>query len=251
MPEFDPLFIGKNYISFETLDSTNDYLKALTNEKKLPEGTVVTAANQTKGRGQAGNSWLVAPDKNCTFSILLHPTFLPIDKQFYLNMAVSLGIKDACEYLLGDTLHIKWPNDIFYIEKKIAGILIENTIQGSKIVNAVVGIGLNVNQLDFAGINATSLSIAANSDFELKEVETVVFSHIEKYYAQLRLGHFNFLEKAYITSLFRYQQTHEFMTEKKKIRGQIIGVSKDGKLLIESEDKVLKFGLKEIVFLYD
>ncbi len=251
MSEYECLFIGKNYILEQSVGSTNDFLKSEAAKNNFVEGTVVSAVEQTHGRGQTNNTWEAEKGKNITLSVLLRPTFLAADKQFFLNMAIALGIKDCCEQLVNETIHIKWPNDIYFMEKKMGGVLIENTISNGKISQSVVGIGLNINQTEFGSLRACSAANISHEKYDLKKVEQMLFSYIEKYYLQLRLGHLNFLDKAYTTSLFRYQQTYVFRTAKGEIKGQIIGVSKDGKLLLESNEKVLKFDLKEIEYLFE
>src|SRR5687768_14177982 len=136
------LFIGKNVIELDSIDSTNSYSKELIIKEKPIEGTIITAREQLSGRGQMGNSWNAEAGKNLTLSIILYPDFLDADKQFYLNIAVCLAVKDFCESVLGDEIKIKWPNDVYHRDKKLGGILIENTIKGSQIASAVVGIGI-------------------------------------------------------------------------------------------------------------
>ncbi len=244
------LFIGNNSIELDLVDSTNNYAKELLQKQKPAEGTMIYAHEQTSGRGQMGNSWKAEKNKNLTLSIILYPSFLEADKQFFLNMAVSLGVKDFCESVLGEEIKIKWPNDIYYQNSKLGGILIENTISGSRVTSSVIGIGLNINQTDF-GIeapNATSFYLIANKEHQLKSLMEILASFIEKYYLQLRQLHFNFLDKAYMESLFRYQQTFEFKKGQQIFRGEINGVSKEGKLIIHSKGKEQKFAFKEIEY---
>ena len=247
-----PLFVGSNFIELPEVDSTNTYLKDLISQKKLPEGTCVAAVAQTSGRGQAGNSWLSEPGKNITLSILLNPVFLDAPKQFYLSMAMALAVKDFCESQVDDEVKIKWPNDIFWNDNKLGGLLIENTISGSKIVSSVVGIGLNVNQVTFPEDSGRPVSLAnvSGRSYILKELYQTLFAYIEKYYLQLRQQHFNFLDKAYMVSMYRYQQTHDFRKGKQLIRGEIAGVTKDGRLILQSGEKEYKFNFKEVEFIY-
>jgi len=244
------LFVGQNHIPLSSVDSTNTYAKELLANSKPPEGTVVSAAAQLKGRGQAGNTWAAESGKNLTLSYLLYPNFLEANLQFYLNMAISLAVKDCCEEQTGGEFSIKWPNDIYYEDKKVAGILIENTISGSSIASSVVGIGINVNQEEFDKNlpNPISLNAISKLDFNLDKLRDSLSVYLEKYYLQLRQKHFNFLDKAYTVSLYRYQQTHEFKKGNAVLKGEINGVTKEGKLILHSQGKEYRFGFKEVEF---
>lgn len=244
------LFTGTNLIELPTVDSTNNFAKEMLGREKPPEGTVIWAHQQFEGRGQMGNTWETEAGKNLTLSIIFYPDFLDADKQFYLNMAISLGVKDFCESVIPDEIKIKWPNDIYWHDKKLGGILIENTISGSRISSSVIGIGINVNQDNFDPSlpNPVSLSQIAKLDFKIEALVKTLCSFIEKYYLQLRQLHFNFLDRAYTEALFRYQQTHEFKKGTQIIRGEINGVAKDGKLILHSGGKEMRFGFKEVEF---
>lgn len=247
----DTLFVGSNHITLDSVDSTNDYAKKLLGENRPPEGTLITARSQTKGRGQAGSKWQAAAGLNITASIVLYPTFLTADKQFFLNMAVSLAVKELCEELTNDEIRIKWPNDIYHRDNKLAGILIENTISGSHLSSAIIGVGLNVNQTTFdpALPNPTSIQLITEEVRSIDKATRRLCVYIEKFYLQLRQQHFNFLDKGYMVSLYRYHQTATYRKDKQEFKGQITGVTKEGKLIIESNGKDLKFGMKEIEYL--
>lgn len=244
------LFTGRQLIELPEIDSTNNYSKELLSQNKPSEGTVIVAHTQTQGRGQAGNQWQAEAGKNISLSVIFYPTFLSADKQFFLNMAVSLGIKDFCESILNDEIKIKWPNDIFYLDKKIGGVLIENTVSGSNLQSSIIGIGLNINQTKFSNDlpNASSFAQIANIEFSIPELVNSLCNYLEKYYLQLRSLHFNFLDKAYTTSLFRYNHTSYFKKGNDLFKGEIMGVTKEGKLIIEANGKEFKFGLKEVEF---
>jgi BirA family biotin operon repressor/biotin-[acetyl-CoA-carboxylase] ligase len=244
------LFIGRNLIELPTIDSTNNYAKEMLNEQRPPEGTCVLTHEQTSGRGQMGNTWHSEPGKNITLSLILYPTFLDVSKQFFLSMAVALAVKDFCESVLQDEAKIKWPNDIYFGDNKLGGVLIENNISGSKITSSAIGIGINVNQKTFgAGAkNATSLCLVSGEEQNLKNLTGELFFYFEKYYLQLRQLHFNFLDKAYTVGMYRYQQTHEFKKGNQLFKGEIVGVAKDGKLIIQSGEKEFRFGFKEVEY---
>ena len=245
------LFIGTNHISLERTDSTNSYAKNLITEERPPEGSLVTTIEQTAGRGQAGSSWQAEKGLNLTASYILYPTFLAADRQFFLNMAVSLAVRELCEELTGQEIRIKWPNDIYHRNKKVAGILIENTISGSNISAAVIGIGLNVNQTEFdpALPNPISIRLVTGQEIPVGSVIQKLNSYLEKYYLQFRQLHFNFLDKAYTVHLYRYNQTALYSRNGAEFRGEITGVTKEGKLIIDSNGRELKFGMKEVEYL--
>ena len=125
--------------------STNTYLAQLCKENKAKEYHTVIAEHQTAGRGQRGNTWESEAGKNLTFSTVLYPTALEVKNQFYLSMIASFSVIYALENYT-DGFSIKWPNDIYWKNKKIGGILIENELEGGYIVQSIIGIGLNINQ---------------------------------------------------------------------------------------------------------
>jgi len=249
------LFIGKNLIELDSVDSTNSFARQLLSNSRPIEGTVIMAKKQFAGRGQMGNKWSTEGGKNITLSVVLYPEQLDADKQFFLNMAISLAVKDFCEFVLLDEIKIKWPNDIYHHDKKLGGILIENSINGSKITSSIIGIGINVNQEEFDAElpNPTSLvqikKPADAPDYDIPNLIEDLCSYIEKYYLQLRQQHFNFLDKGYTEALYRYQQTHEFKRGESTFKGEINGVTKDGRLIIHSGPKELRFGFKEVEYI--
>ncbi|MBS1617413.1 MAG: biotin--[acetyl-CoA-carboxylase] ligase [Bacteroidetes bacterium] len=246
-----PLFAGANHIALHSVDSTNNYAKNLLASQRVPEGTLITASEQTAGRGQAESRWHTEPGQNLTASFILYPTFLAADRQFFLSMAVSLAVRELCEEVINDDIRIKWPNDIYHNGRKLAGILIENTISGSQLSSSVVGIGLNVNQVDFdpALPNPASLRSGSGQQQDLRHITEKLSTYLEKYYLQLRNLHYNFLDKAYTVHLYRYNQTALYRRDGQEFRGEIMGVTKEGKLIIESNGRQLKFGLKEVEYL--
>lgn len=249
---FSGLFVGQNFITLKEVDSTNNYLKELlSNSKPLIEGTVIMAENQFAGRGQQQNTWLAEPGKNLTFSLLLKPNFLPITAQFDLIRAVSLGVFDAMEPLLGDKLKIKWPNDIYYGDKKLGGMLIENLVQAGQIKSSVIGIGVNVNQERFAdGLsNAISLKQILQQDYDLKTLLSDICSHIEAWYLNLKAGKIAIVRKTYLSRLYWLNEKRRFKTGDSVFFGTIKHVRDNGLLVIRNNnDQELEFSLKEIQF---
>lgn len=249
---FSGLFVGQNLLTLKEVDSTNNFLKdLLSNSKPVPEGTVIMAEHQYAGRGQQQSKWLSQPGKNLTFSILFKPAFINAVNQFDLTRAISLGVYDTLRTLLGDGLKIKWPNDIYYGDKKLGGMLIENMVQGERINNSVVGIGLNINQDDFpegAG-NATSVKQILQKDYDLRLLLSEICSQIEGYYLHLKAGRVNFIRSGYLSRLYWLNEQRQFKAAGKIFTGAIEGVADNGLLMIRSEGNTAAYNLKEIEFL--
>lgn len=162
-------------LRYDSLASTNTEAARIAD--KLNHGDIIIARSQTSGRGQRGNSWEAEPGKNLTFSVFIVPEKLRAADSFRLSMAISLGIADALKCLLEtEDIRIKWPNDIYWKNKKICGILIENSFCGTKVGHSIIGIGINVNQTEFLSDapNPVSMAQIAGREFDLEKVlETV------------------------------------------------------------------------------
>jgi BirA family biotin operon repressor/biotin-[acetyl-CoA-carboxylase] ligase len=233
--EPDTLFIGRNLLTFDTLDSTNSYsLSLLAGPGKTPEGTLVMASGQRAGRGQAFTNWVSEPGKNLLVSLVLYPHFLDPPGIFLLSQAVSLGVRDALKTWI-DGVRIKWPNDIYVGNRKICGLLIENSIRAMHINHSVVGIGLNVNQETFPATlpNPVSMKNITGKEMNIQEVLSRLCNSIEKRYLQLKGGHAKEIREDYLASLYRYNEYHLFEYGGQRFRAKIIGVGDDGKLVLE------------------
>ncbi len=251
MLKFQPktYFIGKNAVYLPSCHSTNEIASEIIQNQSFFEGTVVITDNQTAGKGQRGNSWESNAGQNITYSILLKPLFLHINEQFKLNIAISLAIYEfLCKYLSKD-LRIKWPNDMYVGNKKIGGILIENSISGNRISNTIIGIGVNVIQQSFSHSKATSLALETKiSDWQIHSLIEILCECIEKYYLQLKNGQHLIQKQKYLERLFWYQENKTFIVQQEKKIGKIIDINPQGKLMIDFDGKVLDFDLKEISF---
>lgn len=250
---FSTLFVGQNLIKLLEVDSTSSYLKNLTSKSEpLPEGTVIMAENQFAGRGQQENIWHTEAGKNLTFSLLLKPKFLAITKQFYLNMAVSSAIYKSMRNFLPTNLTVKWPNDIFYQNKKLGGILIENAIVGNVIKNSIIGIGLNINQQKFPSViakKAISAYQILQQDVNLEELLVDICSNLESNYLQLKTGNYTFLKQAYVDKLYKSNIRSFFRQNGEIFEGIIKGVTDTGLLEVERKEKITTYNFKEIEFL--
>ncbi|MFB0925899.1 MAG: biotin--[acetyl-CoA-carboxylase] ligase [Vicingaceae bacterium] len=247
---YQRLFLGNKTLKLKEVNSTNSYLKELisSNYKEL-EGLVVVAENQFSGRGQKGSVWESESGQNLTFSILLKPN-IPISKQFIISKTISLGIIAFLNDLGLNVLKIKWPNDIYCNDKKIAGILIENSINGNNINSSVVGIGLNVNQINFHSENSpTSIAKELMGDeLNLDELLNQLLFFIEKIYTDLKLGKETLINANYTNNLYWINEYRSFRKGNELIEGTILGVNESGKLQLQVNNVIETFGLKEIAF---
>ncbi len=241
------------YCNVPETRSTNEYLKTLIKSEELPDGYVVITPNQTHGRGQNGSVWESEPGKNLTFSLLLKPETLPADKLFLVSKCVSLGIIDYLNQIDKAQFQIKWPNDIYYQNKKIAGILIENQLMGSRIKHSICGIGLNVNQNQFsAGVpNPISMLQIFNREFELEKTLLGLINQINVWMGILEDGFYEKIEEAYLSHLYRNDGYYDFKTpEGTLLHATIVRVDPDGQLILKDTTGQLSgYYFKQIAFL--
>ena len=241
-------------IKLDAIDSTNDFLKALSSQDELDNFTVVTAENQTKGKGQMGAKWESESGKNLIMSALVKDFLYDNEQVFNLSLIVSLAVIEVLKELNIPDLSIKWPNDIMSYNKKIGGILIENTIKSDGRIVSVVGLGLNVNQTNFDVLpNASSLAVILGYDFD-KELLPVLI--IEKIKQKIELWESNsaIFWTDYFNALFRKGVPMPFknlVSSRQNFMGIIQGVSPVGKIqILLEDDSVSEFDIKEVQMLY-
>ena len=240
-------------IKLDATDSTNSFLKNLSQGSTLENLTVVVTQDQTKGRGQQESTWTSEPYKNLTFSALISLNEVKITQRRYLNFAISLALYTVLFDKKTPKLSIKWPNDILSANKKICGILIENSFFGDSIKNSIVGIGLNVNQEIFPNSlpNATSLKLETTKEFDLDVLLNEILIELQKNIKVLESKDYHLLEKQYLDVLYKKNIPTMFKNSKDEIfMGIISGISDDGNLQIQLEDdSILEFGIKEVSIL--
>lgn len=242
--------MGKNLVFLPECHSTNTVALELVQKGSALEGTMVITDHQTSGRGQRGNQWTAEKGQNLTFSLVLHPNFLPPKDQFMLSKAVSLGLLDFISSSLPVvSAKVKWPNDLIVNGRKLCGILIENQLTGSRYESAVVGIGLNVNQTDFPIPTAASLSTFASHRFDLDELLDELCLCLERRYQQLRRGEWKTLNTDYLNALYWYGEVHTFFSKAENFAGIIEGVDEIGRLLVRVGAEMRTFDLKEILYI--
>lgn len=238
----------------KTLASTNDYLAELCKQGKAEEFYTVIAEDQTDGKGQRGNSWESEPGKNLTFSIVLYPTAIKANKQFHLSMLASIAIIDTLtDYT--DGFSIKWPNDIYWHDKKICGILIENELEGQYLSQSIIGIGLNINQTEFlsSAPNPVSLYQIIGKEIDKNEVFSKIIHALLGGYKALED---NFIEaSAYISHLYkkflyRKDDFHIYQDKDGTFEARIHDVGNDGHLYLEDTgNNIRKYAFKEVTYI--
>ncbi len=246
------VFIGKRLVFVPECHSTNTLALQLAQKPVNAEGTVVITSNQTAGRGQHGNRWEASPGMNLTLSVILNTGFLAVEHQFYLTVMTSLAARDYIAARTDRPVHIKWPNDILVHEKKICGILIENQIQGGRLLSTIVGIGMNINQTLFTSELATSVRELTGVETDLQTALDDLLHCLESRFLQLRSGGaFSSLKKQYLECLYRLNEPHTFYTFGRELEGVIRDVDEDGKLVVETAARLQRFSAKEISFRRD
>jgi BirA family biotin operon repressor/biotin-[acetyl-CoA-carboxylase] ligase len=241
-------------IELQTVDSTNVYAAQLLKTQKVPEGTIIFTHEQTSGKGHGENKWESEPRKNVTFSLVLFPEFLSPGQQFLMNKAISLGVLDFLARIkVEQKLSIKWPNDIYAGNRKIGGILIQNTVCGTVYESCIAGIGVNINQETFnPGLpNPVSLKQLTGKDYPVKDVMDLIVAYIDNRYQQLQEGLSELLDRDYREHLLGINEWRNYTFDKNLIKGKIEGVDESGMLIMETENGSIRhFNHGEIVFVF-
>ncbi len=247
-------FKSKKLFLKET-DSTNRAMwKLLDSDNAVEEWLCLMAGHQTAGRGQGNTTWVDEAGKNLTCSFLLQPVFLSPAQQFLLNKCVSLALCEALsEISIGLSFEIKWPNDIYCKGRKLSGTLIENRIQGRSYEVSVVGIGINVNQVEFpADIpNPTSLALLTGRQFNPDACLDILLKHLYHYYSLLKENQASHINKKYADKLIGYNDWRTYLIEGEVVSLKIEGVDDYGKLITRNkDDQIVDYGMKELVFTF-
>lgn len=239
--------IGDVIIELSEIDSTNNYAMRLIDEGMAEHGMTIRADFQTKGKGQFANLWLAEESKNLLISIIIDTKAFAIEKQFFLNAATCLSVAEMLmtNYNIPH-VSIKWPNDIYAGDKKIAGILIENSLRGTQWTNAVVGIGLNVNQALFSDLNrATSILNETNVKQKVNFVLKNILKILNKQFLKIGTKEHELFE-SFNLNLYKLNKEIIFIKKNEMYKGIIKGVNVQGELELEVEGKMKRFKHKEI-----
>ena len=237
-------------IELKVVHSTNQYLFDLTECQDVEHGTVVSAGFQSAGKGHGDASWESEPGKNVLASIYLKEPCIPVEKQFYLSKATSVAIRDVLKNICPGT-RIKWPNDIYVGDRKIGGILIENTIEGTRIRSSVIGIGLNVNQEQFPAFipRPASVLLETGNICDVKMLLENIVNSLRARYDQLCRGEYEGVNQEYLGNLYRYMEECTFREGKHTFVATITGVKENGELELKTMEGAVKgFSFKEVQF---
>ena len=221
-------------------DSTNRWLRERGGEGDM----VVVADYQTAGKGQGNNSWESERGKNLLFSVLYHPQRIPANRQFHISMAVSLAIADALGEHIGD-VSIKWPNDIYWRNAKICGILIENRLLGQTIRDSIIGVGVNVNQRQFHSNAPNPVSLWQIHGHET-DLELLLQSILDKFTLYINKKE---IKTQYLHLLYRRKGFHPYADKEGSFMAEIVDVEDDGHLLLcDDNGQQRRYAFKEVSF---
>ena len=246
----NPVFPDFQIIHISQTTSTNCYLQELSNNEKLPEGSVVATDCQTQGRGQSGNSWESEPDANLTFSMILYPVMVEASDQFILSKVISLAVFDFISEIIPDGVSIKWPNDVYVGDKKISGILIENFIEGAYLTKTIAGIGVNINQKCFLSDapNPVALRQLTGKTYPLKTCLLSLHTSIASRYRMMKENEEQ-LDSDYLQYLYRFGKLCRYSVDGVFFDATITGVNRYGMLEMTAANRERKvFGFKEVRF---
>lgn len=237
-------------IRLQKTDSTNNYLHALARPEQLGEGSVVWAEFQTAGRGQIGNSWESAEGENLTFSVVLYPTFLLVNRQFLISQITALSVKQTLDRYVDD-ITVKWPNDIYWRDRKICGMLIENDLAGQFIYSSILGIGININQKEFKS-NAPNPVSLYQIIGKRTDREKFLQEFLERLYANYLLllqEKEVLIQEAYRQSLYRREGFYLYEDANGRFEAAIEEIEPSGYLHLRLRDNTIRrYEFKEVRF---
>ena len=242
--------IGSNIIFLPEVDSTNNYIAKLISEGNIGHGTVILAEKQTAGRGQRGNTWRTSSENQFTASIYLSTAFLSVHHAPYLNKALAVGVAQTVKGILGESVRLKWPNDILVKDKKLGGILIEGNIKNQQLEYVVFGLGINLKKEE-AVERSTSVE---DFDFHLSPFEFLTFllPKIQLQFERCQKFEFKGIQQEYLDFLWRLNED-QLISESggETFMGRIVNVDETGSVVIESMNEVKSYGLQEVRFSYE
>jgi BirA family biotin operon repressor/biotin-[acetyl-CoA-carboxylase] ligase len=238
-------------IKLDTVDSTMQYLARLEVSACEDSFIVVTADYQTAGHGQKGTNWESETGKNLLLGLRLRPTFLHPKEQFYLSEICALSLVETLN-TYADGFTIKWPNDIYFADRKVSGMLLEHTLQGASLSQSIIGIGLNVNQQTFFSDapNPVSLYLILGQEIDREVLLNAFLQRFQAYYQRLEQQDFTAIQASYLQHLYRRNEWAKFRDEIGIFEGRIVDVEPTGRLVVETTEGTLrKFAFKEIAYI--
>lgn len=240
-------------IKVSATESTNILAREWYHLNRNTAPVCIHAYEQTSGRGQRGASWISNAGENLTFSVLYPKPTIKIQDQFVLSAGIGLAILLALKELKINDLKLKWPNDIMAGNLKVGGILIENILNNGSIGTAIIGVGLNVNQLSFPGLpKASSLNLVSGRAFEIEKVRDLILKNIDRIMLNFQEGNAGGVLAEYEEKLFRKNKISTFqLPDDSFLTGIIKGITPTGLLKVEVEDSIIRtFDLKELKLLF-
>ncbi|CAL1521382.1 biotin--[acetyl-CoA-carboxylase] ligase [Chitinophaga sp. MM2321] len=243
--------IGYPFYILDEIDSTNNYAMEQVNSGQVTSGTAWFTSNQTAGKGTRGKQWIANPGDIMALTVALQPAMLPLSRQFMLSVAITLATTDYLSTLAGDETNIKWPNDIYWRDRKAGGILIENVLRGNVWHYAIIGIGLNSNQATFPDHlpNPVSLKQITGKTWDPVSIAKELCTCLEERIRQLIPANFEQLLDEFKSRLFRWQQPALYRKDGELFQGTIRDVLPDGHLCLEKDGEILQLGFGEVEFI--
>lgn len=235
-------------IRLDETTSTNSYLRGLVGKEPLPEGSMVMTEYQTAGRGQVGNVWESERAKNLMFSLILYPDFLPANRQFLISQIAALSVKETLDKYVND-ITVKWPNDIYWRDRKICGMLIENDLSGRELYCSVIGIGININQQHFLSDapNPVSLIQITGQEYDREEIARSFRKRLYERYLDLIRDKEEEIRRDYMSALYRGTGFHPYQGADGCFSARIRGIESTGHLILETKNgEVRRYAFKEV-----
>lgn len=244
--------VSPRIIRLDEARSTNTSLREWLAKERLPEGSVIVAENQVAGRGQIGNVWESEKGKNLTFSMVLYPDCLLAQQQFFISQIASLSVRETLSCYV-DGVSVKWPNDIYWKDQKICGMLIENDLSGSYLYSSIIGIGINVNQSVFQSKapNPVSLKQITGKEYDKEEILGRFLSLFYPYYLTLLQEKFDFIRERYRSALYRGTGYHPYRDEQGAFEARIDHIEPTGHLVLQLRDGSFRtYAFKEVSYIH-
>ena len=235
-------------IHLKETDSTSNALKTISENEELPSGSIVYADFQTAGRGQRGNAWESETEKNLLFSILFHPSNVPANMPFVISEMISLCVKYTLDKYIPN-ISVKWPNDIYHNDSKIAGILLENTILQGKISKSIIGIGININQTEFqsGAPNPTSMTLITGRTFDIPTIIEKFRQEFATQSKRLDDRYFELIHQDYLNSIYRKEGFHKYRDSSGIFEASIHDIEPTGHLILKQMDEIYsRYAFKEV-----
>ena len=229
--------------------STNDKVKMLIKSKKILSGDLIIAKYQYGGRGQRMNKWCSSYGKNLLCSLFYRPLDINADKTFIINQAVSLAVLKTIRKFNNEKCLIKWPNDILSVNKKIAGILVENSLSSNKVNHSIIGVGININQVFFKRLpNATSIKKISNKNIDIERVLNELINSYKFYFT--KINDIKYINDEYNQNIFG-KEGCKFIINGKEYSGRIISISNTGIIKLNIGSEIVNYDSRKVKLLYD